>query len=59
MADRFRLGYVVDFVDVGLGTLRFYTFNVADAAISGSILLLLVSSFVTDRIRPATEPPDA
>jgi signal peptidase II len=38
MADRFRIGYVVDFVDVGIGNLRFYTFNVADSAISLSIL---------------------
>jgi signal peptidase II len=40
--DRFRLGYVVDFVDAGIGTLRFYTFNVADAAISLSLLLLIL-----------------
>ncbi len=59
MADRFRLGYVVDFVDLGIGGFRWYTFNVADSAISGAILLLLVSAFVTDRPRPATEPPDA
>jgi signal peptidase II len=46
MADRFRIGYVVDFVDVGLGSLRFYTFNVADSAISLALLLLLASAFV-------------
>ncbi|MES2208787.1 MAG: signal peptidase II [Chloroflexota bacterium] len=39
--DRFRLGYVVDFVDGGLGTARFFTFNFADACISGAIVLLL------------------
>jgi signal peptidase II len=39
--DRFRLGYVIDFVDGGVGSVRFYTFNVADACISGSIVLLL------------------
>jgi signal peptidase II len=39
--DRFRLGYVVDFVDAGVGNLRWYTFNVADAAISTALLLLL------------------
>lgn len=59
MADRFRIGYVVDFVDLGIGTLRWYTFNVADAAISGAILLLLLSTFVVDRARPAPESPDA
>ena len=34
---------VVDFIDVGIGTARFWTFNVADAAVfCGTILLLLV-----------------
>jgi signal peptidase II len=42
LIDRFRLGYVVDFVDAGIGTTRFYTFNVADAAISLSLLLLIL-----------------
>lgn len=41
LVDRLRLGYVVDFVDLGIGELRFYTFNVADAAISTAILLLV------------------
>jgi signal peptidase II len=44
LTDRIRLGYVVDFVDAGLGTTRWYTFNVADAAISVAILLLLAAS---------------
>ena len=39
--DRFRLGYVVDFVDAGIGDLRWYTFNVADSAISAALVLLL------------------
>jgi signal peptidase II len=42
VTDRLRLGYVVDFVDAGVGTLRWYTFNVADAAISAAILMLIV-----------------
>ena len=44
MVDRLRLGYVVDFVDAGIGTTRFYTFNVADSAISLSILLLFIAA---------------
>ncbi len=40
--DRLRLGYVVDFVDMGIGTWRFYTYNVADAAITTAILLLIL-----------------
>ena len=44
LIDRVRLGYVVDFVDAGVGQVRWYTFNVADAAISVAILLLLAAS---------------
>ncbi len=44
LVDRIRLGYVVDFVDAGLGDLRWFTFNVADTGISFSLLLLLAAS---------------
>ena len=49
MTDRLRLGYVVDFVDAGIGSLRWYTFNVADAAISVAILLLILLAIRPDR----------
>jgi signal peptidase II len=66
MLDRLRLGYVIDFVDVGIGDLRFYTFNAADAAISCAILLLLLSAvlpgrFMLDRSdakRPSVDPAE-
>jgi signal peptidase II len=45
MIDRLRIGYVVDFVDAGIGSVRFYTFNVADSAISCAILLLILLAF--------------
>ncbi len=35
---------VVDFIDVGIGSSRFYTFNVADAAVTCGALLLAVIS---------------
>jgi len=41
LLDRLRLGYVVDFVDAGIGNVRWYTFNVADAAISFALLGLV------------------
>ena len=44
LIDRLRLEHVVDFVDAGIGGLRWYTFNVADAAISFAILLLFAAS---------------
>lgn len=41
LVDRLRYGAVVDWVDMGIGGWRFYTYNVADAAISTAIVLLL------------------
>lgn len=42
LTDRVRLGYVIDFIDVYLGSYPFPTFNVADAAICmGAALLAL------------------
>jgi signal peptidase II len=52
MTDRLRLGYVIDFVDAGIGGLRWYTFNVADAAISGAILMLILLA-----VRPSLGDP--
>jgi signal peptidase II len=46
LIDRLRLGYVVDFVDIGIGDLRFYTFNIADSAISSAIVLLVAVAFL-------------
>lgn len=53
LTDRLRLGYVLDFMDLGLGGWRWYTFNVADAAISLSILLLFVAAL---RPTPKAQP---
>ena len=52
LADRLRLGYVVDFVNMGVGDLRFYTYNVADAAISTSLVLLILMAFWPSSRRP-------
>jgi signal peptidase II len=46
LTDRLRLGYVVDFVDAGLGAVRWFTFNLADASIDGAILLLVLVAFL-------------
>jgi signal peptidase II len=43
--DRIRLGYVVDFVDMGIGTFRFYIFNIADSAVTVAILIMLALGF--------------
>ncbi|HEX8527141.1 signal peptidase II [Allosphingosinicella sp.] len=45
--DRVRLGHVVDFADLHFGTVRpFLVFNVADAAITIGVLLLLVRALL-------------
>jgi signal peptidase II len=43
LLDRITHGTVIDFVSVGLGSLRTGIFNVADVAILAGILMLLVS----------------
>jgi len=57
LIDRFRLGYVVDYLDVYVGEYRWPTFNLADSAITVSVTLLALglrrpSSGETDA-RPA------
>jgi signal peptidase II len=48
--DRVRIGAVIDFVDMGIGNARFYTFNVADSAISTSLLLFIIIGLFGERI---------
>jgi signal peptidase II len=40
--DRLRLDHVIDFIDMGIGTLRWFTYNLADAFITVGALLLLI-----------------
>ncbi len=42
LIDRLRFGEVVDWIDMGIGQWRFWTYNVADAAITTSLVLILV-----------------
>jgi signal peptidase II len=46
LIDRLVHGYVVDWIDMGIGTARFWTYNVADSAITASILLLILMALV-------------
>jgi signal peptidase II len=57
--DRIRSGRgVVDFVDVGIGDIRFWTFNVADSAITiGAIILALTLWTAEEPREQAAEPP--
>lgn len=57
LVDRIRLGYVVDFVSLGIGDTRFPTFNVADSAVVLGIGALVVYLTLVERARstPVTE----
>ena len=57
LVDRVRSGQgVVDFLDVGIGTLRWPTFNVADIAVSCGAIALAISLWREDARRPAESP---
>jgi signal peptidase II len=51
--DRFTTGMVVDFLNVGIGSVRTGVFNVADMAIMAGVALLLVAEINTSRARSA------
>jgi signal peptidase II len=53
IVDRIRFGYVVDFLDLHFGVWRpFLVFNVADAAITIGVLLLLIRALLTRKEKP-------
>jgi len=51
LIDRLRLGYVTDFVSIGIGDVRWPTFNVADASIVLGIGMIVIRLFLTDADR--------
>jgi signal peptidase II len=57
LIDRFRSAAgVVDFIDVGVGDARFWTFNVADSAVSvGAVLLVLLLWRYEGRVHSAQQ----
>jgi signal peptidase II len=65
LIDRLRFGYVLDWIDMGIGDRRFYTYNVADAAITVAIVSLIVLAIfpgvgrAIDGIGRAERPADA
>lgn len=52
LVDRFRFGYVVDFIHVYRGSWFFPTFNVADTAITIGIVLFIYLSLFTKKLEP-------
>ena len=57
--DRYTWGYVIDYADLHIGEFRpFLIFNVADAAITIGVLIILARSFLM-RDKSADQPEDA
>jgi signal peptidase II len=49
--DRMRFGYVIDFIDMGIGDLRWFTYNLADAFLTvGAIFLLAREVFFKKKL---------
>lgn len=60
LIDRIRSPHgVVDFLDVGVGALRWPTFNVADIGVSCGAIALAVSLWLEDARRTRSETPAA
>lgn len=51
LLDRIRLREgVVDFIDIGVGTVRFWTFNVADTAVTIGAVCLVIALWREDKV---------
>jgi signal peptidase II len=57
LIDRIMNGYVVDFIDVYYRTHHWPAFNLADSAITGGVILLLLDGLVLSR--PGKQPVDS
>ena len=56
LIDRLHLGQVLDFIDIGLGSTRWYTSNIADASIVFGVILLGIAMLREDRSAAAVKP---
>jgi signal peptidase II len=56
VADRLRLGFVIDFIDVQFGSWHYPTFNIADAAICVGAGLLVLDLFLSRKKNRETPP---
>lgn len=54
LIDRVRFGYVVDFIDVYIQQWHWYTFNIADSAITIGAVMLVIDTFWLDRAHVST-----
>lgn len=57
LADRFRFGYVVDFIRFHLENAFVWpTFNIADVTITAGVLLMLIEAFFVPQRQPTPQP---
>ncbi len=59
LIDRVRVGHVIDFIDITIISFRWWTFNIADSAISIAVVWILVRSWSPrfGQIQPPPAPP--
>ena len=57
MIDRLAKGEVVDFIDCGIGDLRWPIFNIADIAVSLGAIVLICYSFIHSPAKTQAHPP--
>ena len=55
--DRVRYGYVIDFIDMHLGFMRWPTYNVADIAITIGVIVL-IADILFNKESPLAAPPE-
>ena len=55
--DRIRYGYVIDFIDMHLGFMRWPTYNVADIAITIGVIVL-IGDILFNKESPLAAPPE-
>ncbi len=58
LIDRLVHGYVIDFVDMGIGEDRWYVWNIADAAVFLGIVTLFIAALLGDRAIPGRHPAE-
>ncbi len=57
--DRVRFGVVIDFLDFGIGTARWWIFNLADTCVSVGTALLILAFGITSKRRETVHKSDS
>ncbi|MCX7785583.1 MAG: signal peptidase II [candidate division WOR-3 bacterium] len=54
LLDRIRLGYVIDFIDIGIKHLRWPTFNIADATLVIGLIMIIAKEVLQPKPQTTT-----